>query len=191
MRQIAIWHERCAAADVYNACMSSLLRPFSLCSLILTTSILTACGLSANAFEGEGEGEERGADEEFGEGACDAGDCTPDAAESRCNDLVDVTCGGAAECSEDPGCVAATLLREYRPEGCEAALADVRSYPRCAASNCDELVGRVCGVDDRCASSSACAPARDLQARAEAGDTNATASCAAALTDQTLFPQCP
>ncbi len=189
MRQIAIWHERCAAADVYNASMPSLLRPLSLCvsTLFLTTSILTACGLSANAFDGEGEGE--GASEEVADGGCDG--CSPDAESSTCDDLVDVTCGGGAECSEDPGCVAATLLQTYQPEGCAAALTDVRSYPRCAASNCDELVVRVCGVDDRCTSSSACAPARELQGRAEAGDTNATASCAAALTDQTLFPQCP
>lgn len=169
--------------------MCSLLRLVSLCA---STLILTACGLSARLDgEGEGEGAEENAGEELG-GDCDGGPCTDGETprERDCGQLVIATCGAVNECNDDPGCVAANLLSEFRPADCGAALTDVRSYPRCSSSSCEQLVERVCGLDNGCASSAACAPARQLLERADAGDNDAAASCAAALTDETLFPLC-
>ncbi len=189
MRQIAIWRERYAAADVYNCCMWFSVR---LATITAFTAALAACGLSPGLGEGEGEGGESSA-EDFDDDLCDGGPCEGGGDTPRgrdCGQLVLATCGLLDECRQDPGCVAASLLAEFRPEDCAGAREDLRSYPPCVASACDELVSRVCGVDDACASASACAPARTLFERAEAGDQNAPASCAQALTDQTLFPLC-
>lgn len=158
----------------------ALLRASSLL-LCLSCVLLPACGLSRGDFDGEGEGE----GPEAGGETCDAGECAPADGDLTCGTLIDVTCGTSAECSEDPGCVAATLLAEFRPAECSAAILDVRSYPRCTTSSCDDLVARVCGIGGECQAASACGPAQQLRERADSG-----ASCAAALTDQTLFPQC-
>jgi hypothetical protein len=172
---------------VYNKGMLLLRR---LCTTAAFAAALTACGLSPGAGEGEGEGEEAETDDEFGDSECDGGPCTDAPKDRDCGQLVLTTCGSLDECREDPGCVAASLLAEFRPDDCLLARDDVRSYPPCAASSCEELVSRVCGVDDACASASGCAPARTLFERSEAGDSTAATSCAQALTDQTLFPLC-
>lgn len=111
---------------------------------------------------------------------------------NACPDLLLATCGLNDECREDPGCVAADLLARFEPEGCAEAAADPRSFPPCVLGNCELLASRVCGGDApaTCEDAPGCAPARELQRRADDGDASADASCAQALADETLFPAC-
>lgn len=139
------------------------------------------------------------------EGVADAGFCTPelgaevdDGGEGEstrgdaCPGLLVTTCGVNDECREDPGCVAADLLARFEPEGCAEAAADPRSFPPCALGNCAVLASRVCGGEApaACEEAPGCAPARELQRRADDGDASADAACAQALADETLFPAC-
>lgn len=134
---------------------------------------------------------------------CDAGvdagpDCEPAESDnddggtgaSSCEALIAKTCGVDDDCARDPGCNGATLLARFEPDACEAALTDDRTYPSCAVGSCSDLVDKVCGGDDRCASDPGCAPARALQARADDGDADANTSCNQALSDELLFPRC-
>ena len=138
---------------------------------------------------------------EAAEGVVDAGFCpgenTLDNGESdggdACRSLVLATCGVNSECVEDPGCVAADLLVRFEPERCPEAAADPRSFPACALGNCEVLARHVCGdgvIPAACEEAPPCAPARELQRRADDGDASVDASCAQALADETLFPAC-
>ena len=140
-------------------------------------------------------------------GAFDAGFCGASGAESvadadagvevstdtpaiACDPLVVTTCGPANECSEDPGCVAADLLRRFEPERCAAAEADARSFPPCTAGACDRLVDKVCGDAGACLDAPSCTPSQTLQTRSDDGDVSAETSCGTALSDESLFPRC-
>jgi hypothetical protein len=116
----------------------------------------------------------------------------PSSRGDACPGLLLATCGINNECAEDPGCVAADLLVRFEPERCAEAAADPRSFPVCALGNCELLASRVCGGDApaACEDAPACAPARELERRADGGDASADAACAQALTDETLFPAC-
>lgn len=105
-----------------------------------------------------------------------------------CEQLERRVCGQDNSCRATAGCLSArSLLNSEReaqrraPFGagarpatdfsskCEAALKDPE-FPPCASasagpSSCQSLVKRVCGEADRCASSPACAPARQLLAQ--------------------------
>jgi hypothetical protein len=109
-----------------------------------------------------------------------------------CGQLRSQSCGPSGECERDPGCVAATLLARFEPQRCAEAAADPRSFPPCSLGPCQLLTSRVCGgaPPALCESAPACAPARELLRRAEAGDPDAAASCAQALTDEVVFPVC-
>jgi hypothetical protein len=109
-----------------------------------------------------------------------------------CGQLLAQSCGPFGECERDPGCVAATLIARFEAQRCTEAANDPRSFPLCSLGACQRLTNRVCGGAPAplCESAPACAPARELQRRAEAGDADAAASCAQALTDEVVFPAC-
>jgi len=130
------------------------------------------------AFLGEGNDDDAGPD---GNPRDDEADCVA---------LVIKTCGAAAECGPDPGCVAAGLAQDFAAERCTAALDDNRGYPACVVGSCAELVDKVCGVDNACAASPSCDPALELRERADDGDTSARTSCGQALADEVIFPRC-
>jgi hypothetical protein len=129
--------------------------------------------------------------------ACDAGgSCDPNSAVAdACVTLVQNCCG--ATCGHSAGCEAATLLQQFEPDQCEAALGNTQQFPVCEAGNCDTLVSKVCGADDRCDSAPGCAPAKQLQSRANDPTStqqqvaDANASCLQALEDETVFAPCP
>jgi hypothetical protein len=135
-----------------------------------------------------------------GGGDCDGGldgGCTPgnESASDACASLVENCCG--ASCGHSAGCEAATLLQQFEPDQCTAALSDTQRFPVCEAGNCDTLVSKVCGDDDRCDSAPGCAPAKQLQTRAndpastQAQVDDADASCLQALEDEVVFAPCP
>jgi hypothetical protein len=114
-----------------------------------------------------------------------------DEVDPLCVQVLTQSCGPSGECERDPGCVAATLLARFEPHRCAEAAADPRSFPPCTLGACQRLTSRVCGAPPSlCESAPACAPARELLRRAEAGDVDAEASCAQALTDEVVFPAC-
>jgi len=170
--------------------------------LLSLLAVVAACADSVgDSFEPPAEVPCEGA-----EGVVDAGFCPAELAADgdldggpgdtprgdACPGLLLATCGINNECAEDPGCVAADLLARFEPERCAEAAADPRSFPVCALGNCELLASRVCGGDApaACEEAPACAPARELERRADGGDASADASCAQALADETLFPAC-
>jgi hypothetical protein len=88
-------------------------------------------------------------------------------------------------------------LQQFEPDQCPSALGDTQRFPVCEAANCDTLVSKVCGDDDRCDTAPGCDPAKKLQARvADPTSTqqqvdDANASCLQALEDETVFAPCP
>lgn len=130
------------------------------------------------------------------DGGVDGGCPSPESANpDACVTLLENCCG--ATCGHSAGCEAATLLQQFEPDQCEAALSDTQRFPVCEAGNCDTLVTKVCGDDDRCATAPGCAPAKELQTRAnDPASTqqqvdDADASCLQALEDETVFAPCP
>lgn len=119
-----------------------------------------------------------------GEGESDV----PEPRDAVCAELIIKTCGVGAECSNDPGCVAADLVSRFEPERCFDARGDNVGFPPCTGGACDRLVDKVCGAT--CTDAPGCTPAQTLQTRSDDGDTSASASCASALSDETLFPPC-
>jgi hypothetical protein len=128
--------------------------------------------LNQEVIEGEGEGETD----------------DPDRRDANCAQLVTKTCGAAAECGNDPGCVAADLVSRFEPERCSDARSDNVGFPPCTGGACDRLVDKVCGAT--CTDAPGCTPAQTLLTRSDDGDASASASCASALSDETLFPPC-
>ena len=131
--------------------------------------------------------------------AIDAGFCEapqeldgPGPRGDACAALLLSTCGADNECSRDPGCVAADLVARFEPERCAGAAGDTRSFPPCSLGTCTVLATKVCGpeVPGNCEDAPGCSPARALEARAAGGDASADDSCAQALSDETLFPNC-
>ena len=126
---------------------------------------------------------------------CDGGACSnPDEAAAECASLVAQCCG--ATCTHSAGCKAATLLQQFEPDQCGAALTDSQTFPACELSNCDTLVTKVCGDDDTCDDAPGCAPAHELQTRANDPDatqddvTAAQSECLQALEDEIVFAPC-
>ena len=123
----------------------------------------------------------------------DGGLCAPENSDP-CDVLVEACCGET--CGESPACAAAGLLQRHEPEGCEAALADTQTYPRCALGNCDTLVEKACGPANECPDAPGCAPAQALHARNADPDASqdeieeAALACLQALEDETVFAPC-
>ena len=132
-----------------------------------------------------------------GDAGPDAGPCVPDRnpEAQACAALVEQSCGDI--CVESPGCAAAQLLATYEPERCADALADTQTFPACEAGDCDTLLTKVCGDDDRCLDAPGCPPARELQARSvdpeltQAERRDAATECLQALEDEIVFAACP
>lgn len=117
----------------------------------------------------------------------------------ECAALIEKVCGTGEPraCAEQPGCVAATLVREHVPSDCAAALENSVSYPTCRPGPCVLLVDRVCGGssdDAACRDAPGCEPARVLEGRSRSSDADeraeAEASCNAALEDDVVFAAC-
>jgi len=104
--------------------------------------------------------------------------------DSTCVNLVIKTCGFDGECASSPGCSPARQLLSLQTEEtmgvagatiaevtdhCREAMADERSFPACTekaapaqASSCQKLSEKVCGSQNQCSDSPACAPSRQL-----------------------------
>lgn len=106
----------------------------------------------------------------------------PEARSTLCDQLVLKCCGLYQECEQREACRLARQLRtlqrkavsdpaEYRwaSTQCEQAMTDKQNFRSCEysveilAAPCHHLVQRVCGANNRCASSSSCRMARQLQ----------------------------
>jgi hypothetical protein len=155
---------------------------------------LAGCtGGAIGAFDVDGGPDAGGCSADAGP---DGGVCTPNSVEGDpCADLVVQCCGDI--CLEAPGCKAAQLVAQYEPDGCSAALVDSQTFPRCEAGDCDTLVAKVCGDDDRCADAPGCSPAQELHGRAtdpaatQDEIQDASAQCLQALEDDVVFSACP
>ena len=178
--------------------------------LVLSLSLLAAvvaapfgCATAPNTNlgdEGEGEGEGEG-DPATGNSRCDdvSNPCSLDqTALASCTSLIDLTCG--TSCTESPSCNAAHLLFRHEPESCADALNHPLTYAPCVVSTCETLMNKVCGgttPSDGCASNPGCGPATTLYQRTTSGASSAAqvseaeASCASALSDESVFAPCP
>lgn len=162
--------------------------PALLLSVILC---LPGCSASSDRVGGAGDGDGPDA------GAQDAG-LFPGEGEGeggpQCARLVAATCGET--CQESPACAAATLLAQYDPGRCAAALEDTQTFPHCGQGNCETLTNKVCGASGACRDAPGCTTAEVLLQRERSPDATqqqveeASTACRQALEDEVVFAPC-